>query len=136
MFLLNFIPDWFFPLTAIISLAVFFITKFLKVVPYSQIVHYSSILILAISLFLIGANWNNNYWLAKVKEVEQQLAEAKAESAKENVKIVEKLVTKRELVRIQGNEVIKYIDREVVKFDENCKVPEPVIEAHNKAAKQ
>jgi hypothetical protein len=136
MFLLNFIPDWFFPLIATISLALFFITKFLKVVPYSQIIHYSSILILTVSLFLIGANWNNNYWLAKVKEVEQQLAVAQAESAKENTKIVEKVVTKRELVRLQGSEVIKYVDREVIKYDENCKIPEPVVEAHNKAAKQ
>ena len=49
---------------------------------------------------------------------------------------MEKVVTKRELVRLQGSEVIKYVDREVVKYDENCKIPEPVVEAHNKAAKQ
>ncbi len=85
---------------------------------------------------MIGANWNNNYWLARVKEVEAKLAVAEAESAKENTKIVEKVVTKRELVRVQGNEIVKYVDREVVKYDENCKIPDPVVEAHNKAAKQ
>lgn len=136
MFLLNFIPDWFFPLIAAISIILFFVTKYLRVVPYSQIVHYLCITIFAISLFLIGANWNNNYWLAKVKEVEAKLAVAEAESARENTKIIEKVVTKRELVRLQGKEIVKYVDREVVKYDENCKVPEPVVEAHNKAVKQ
>lgn len=82
---------------------------------------------------MVGANWNNNHWLAKVKEVEAQLAIVQAEAAKENIKIVEKIITRRELVRIQGNELIKYIDREKVVIDENCKLPQPVIDAHNKA---
>lgn len=136
MFLLNFIPDWFFPLLATISLALFLVTKYLRAVPYSQVVHYLCIPVFTLSLFFIGANWNNNYWLAKVKEVEAKLAVAEAESAKENTKIVEKIVTKRELVRVQGNEIIKYVDREVVKYDQNCQIPEPVVEAHNKAVKQ
>jgi hypothetical protein len=136
MFLLSFLPDWFFPLVATVSLAVFFVTKYLTIIPYRQLVHYLSIPIFSVSLFLIGANWNNNYWLAKVKEVEAKIAVAEAASAKENTKIVERVVTKRELVRVQGNEIVKYVDREVVKYDDTCKVPEPVIEAHNKAAKQ
>lgn len=136
MFLLQFLPDWLFPSLAALSLIVFIATKFIRNLPQVQLVHYASVVLLVISLFLTGANWNNNYWLAKVKEVEQQLAAAQAESAKENTKIVEKVVTKRELVRLQGSEVIKYVDREVVKYDENCKIPEPVVEAHNKAAKQ
>lgn len=136
MFLLQFLPDWLFPSLAAFSFIVFIATKFIRNLPQVQLLHYGSIVLLVISLFLTGANWNNNYWLAKVKEVEQQLAVAQAESAKENTKIVEKVVTKRELVRLQGSEVIKYVDREVVKYDENCKIPEPVVEAHNKAAKQ
>jgi len=136
MFLLQFLPDWLFPSLAALSLIVFIATKFIRNLPQVQLLHYASVVLLVISLFLTGANWNNNYWLAKVKEVEQQLAVAQAESAKENTKIVEKVVTKRELVRLQGSEVIKYVDREVVKYDENCKIPEPVVEAHNKAAKQ
>ena len=136
MFILSFIPDWFFPLVAALVITLFFITKYLKIVPYSSIVHYLSIPIFSIALFFIGANWNNNYWLAKVKEVEAKLAVAEAESAKENTKIVEKVVTRRELVRVQGNEITKYIDREVVKYDENCRIPDPVVDAHNKAVKQ
>lgn len=85
---------------------------------------------------MCGANWNNDHWLAKVKEVEAKLAVAEAESAKENTKIVEKVVTRREIVRVQGNEIVKYIDREKLVIDENCKIPEPVVDLHNKAVKQ
>ena len=85
---------------------------------------------------MCGANWNNDHWLAKVKEVEAKLAQSEAESAKENTKIVEKVVTRREIVRVQGNEIVKYIDREKLVIDENCKIPELVVDLHNKAVKQ
>lgn len=135
MFILNFIPDWFFPVLALLSILLFFVTKFLRIIPYSQVVHYLCIPVLALSLFLTGANWNNNSWLAKVQEVEAKLAIAEAASAQENTKIVEKVVTKRELVRVQGNEIIKYVDREVIKHDNSCKIPESVVDAHNRATK-
>jgi hypothetical protein len=134
MFLLQFIPDWFFYITLIISLLVLLITKFITTT-YTLPLRYASLIVTAFSLFLIGANWNNSYWLAKVKEVELQLAQAQAQSASENTKIVERVVTRRELVRVQGSEVIKYVDREVVKYDDTCKIPTPVVEAHNRAAK-
>ena len=63
------------------------------------------------------------------------------ESAKENVKIVEKVVKKLEIVRIQGAEVIKYVDREVIKYDTKfepggiCELPKEFFIAHNNAAK-
>ena len=67
MFILNFIPNWFFPAIALASILVFFITRFLpKIVPYARIVHYSSIVVFSTSLFFMGANWNNNYWQDKL----------------------------------------------------------------------
>ena len=77
---------------------------------------------------------NEQVWQARVKEVEAKLAKVEAESQKENVKIVEKIVTKRELVRVMGSSTVQYVDREVVKYDETCKIPQVVINAHNAAA--
>ena len=134
MFILNFIPNWFFPLLALLALVVFLISRYIKL-PQAQLVHYASIVVFALSLFMCGVNFNNEHWLAKVKEVEQQLLQAQAESAKENTKIVEKIVTKREIVRVQGSDIIKYVDREKIVIDESCKIPEPVIDAHNRAVK-
>lgn len=69
MFILNFIPDWFFPLLAVACVLLFFITRFFAhLVPQAKIVHYSTIPVFAIALFLMGANWNNNYWQEKLAE--------------------------------------------------------------------
>jgi DUF4097 and DUF4098 domain-containing protein YvlB len=90
---------------------------------------------------MAGAISDNESWLAKVKDVEAKVAEAQVQSAKENVKIVEKVVKKLEIVRVQGNEVIKYVDREVVKYDTKfapggiCELPKEFFIAHNNAAK-
>jgi len=145
MFIFNFIPDWFFLTVVIISIIIFFITKLLSTqILQVKIVRYVSVLVFLIAIFLTGANWNNDYWLVKVKEAEVQLAVVQAElqlavvqaeSAKENIKIVERVVTKRDIVRVQGNELIRYIDREVIKYDDSCKIPDSVVEAHNSAVK-
>lgn len=133
MFLLQFIPDWFFYITLIISLLVLLITKFTTT--YTLPLRYASLMVVALSLFLIGANWNNNYWLTKVKEVELQLAQAQAQSASENTKVVERVVVRRQLVKVRGNDVIKYIDREKLVINKDCKLPQSVIDLHNSAAK-
>ena len=107
MFILNFLPSWFFPLLAVIALLLFLISRFISL-PQAQLVYYLSIIIFALSLFMCGANFNNDYWLTKIKEVEIKLAQAEAQSAQENTKIVEKVVTRREIVRLQGNDIVKY----------------------------
>ena len=134
LFILNFIPNWFFPTLALLATIVFIVTRYIKL-PQAQLISYASIIVFSLTVFMWGANFNNDYWLAKVEEVRAQLAIMQLESAKENTKIIEKVVTKRELVRVQGSDVIKYIDREIVKYDTSCKIPESVIEAHNKAIK-
>lgn len=84
---------------------------------------------------MTGAISNNNTWLAKVKDLETKIAKLETKSSETNIKIVTKTLTKREYYREQGEEVIKYVDREVVKYDEQCKIPQEVVEAHNRAAK-
>jgi hypothetical protein len=71
-----------------------------------------------------------------------KLAKAEAESQKENVKIVEKIVTKTQIVKERGADIIRYVDREVVKYDTKfapggvCEIPNEFIKAHNDAAEQ
>jgi len=134
MFLLEFIPDWILYLTLIVSLLLVLISKFINTT-YTLLLRYASLIVVALSLFLIGANWNNNYWLVKVKQVELQLAQAQAQSASENTKVVERIVVRRQLVKVRGNDVIKYIDREKLVINKDCKLPQSVIDLHNSAAK-
>jgi 4-hydroxyphenylpyruvate dioxygenase-like putative hemolysin len=87
-----------------------------------------------------GAISNEAAWIARVQEMEVKVAKAEAESAKENVKIVEKVVKRLEVVRVRGNDVIQYVDREIVKYDTKfapggqCEIPKEFIKAINDAA--
>jgi hypothetical protein len=50
------------------------------------------------------------------------------------------VVTRTQLVREKGQEVIRYVDREIVRYDTKfapggqCEIPEEFIKAHNDAA--
>ena len=87
-----------------------------------------------------GAISNEEAWLARVKELEAKVEAAQVESVKENVKIETKFVTKTQIVKERGQEIIQYVDREIVKFDtkflpgSECEIPKEFIQMHNKAA--
>ena len=85
MFLLNFIPDWFFPLLAIACVVLFFITRFFaQLIPQAKVVHYSTIPVFALTVFFMGANWNNNYWQAKLAEETTKVEQAAKQQEQAN----------------------------------------------------
>ena len=43
-------------------------------------------------------------------------------------------VTKTQVVRERGNDIVRYVDREVVKYDSKCEVPKEAVSAVNQAA--
>jgi hypothetical protein len=112
-FLLNFIP---------------FIGK------YKLPIQVISVVLLSMALWLEGGLSNEKKWLLEVKEMEAKVAEAEAKAAKVNVQIVEKVVKEIEYIRIKGDKVVEYIDREVKVYDNQCKIPEVVIDIHNMSA--
>lgn len=95
--------------------------------------------ILLFGTYLEGGLADNKEWELKVKEVEAQVAQAEAKASEKNIEVQEKVITKTKIVKEKGDEVIKYIDREVVKkeevikYVENCPVPKEIIDAHNAA---
>ena len=86
-----------------------------------------------------GAIYDNDAWQSRVKEMEDKVAVAETQSKEENIKIVEKVVTKTQVIRTRGEDIVKYIDREVVKYDTKfapggqCEIPKEFIKAHNDA---
>ena len=101
--------------------------------------------VLGIALLVTGVYWRGGYaieqeWRERVAEVEARVAAAEAASQEENVKIVTKVVTKTQIVRTRGETITKYIDREIVRYDEKfaqggiCEIPQEFIKAHNSAA--
>ena len=81
-----------------------------------------------------GAISNEEAWLARVAELEIKVAQSEAKSAQQNTKIVEKIVYKDKIIKEKGDEIIKYVDKEIVKYDSQCKIPQEFVKALNDAA--
>lgn len=107
---------------------------------YRIAIQIVSLLVLSLGLYLQGGLADNKIWQLRVAELRVQLAEAETKSAKENIKIVERVVVKTRIVKERGKDVIRYVDREVVKYDTKflpggiCEIPKEFIKAHNDAA--
>jgi hypothetical protein len=123
-----------------------FVSMVLKVVPFVS-TYYIPIRIVGFVLFVLGVYFEGGLgiqaaMMERVKEMEAKVAAAEAESKKENIKIQEKIVYKQQIVREKGAEVIKYIDREIVKYDTKfapggiCELPKEFFISHNEAAKE
>lgn len=134
MWILQFLPNWLFFALFFLSLAAFLTAKFLKILPQAQAIQWASVAVAAFSLFMIGAISNNDAWLQRVRELETKVAQAEAQSAQVNTDIVEKTVVKTQVIKQRGQDIIKYVDREVVKFDTTCIIPKEFVTTHNRAA--
>ena len=146
MWILTVLPDWVFHAIFLAGISGLFLGFLLSFIPlikrYKLIIQLISILLLTFGVFMEGAMINEQVWKLRVAEVEAKLAQAEAESAKENVKIVEKLVVKKEYIKTRGKDIVKYIDKEIVKYDTKfapggvCEIPKEFIKAHNDAAQE
>ena len=134
MWILQFLPNWIFYVLLLAGVGAFLVTKFVKLLPNAQLIQAASAAVVAISIYMIGAISNNDAWLAKIKDLEVKVAQAEAKSATANSEIVEKTVVKTQIVKQRGQDIVKYVDREIVKFDANCVIPKDFVAVHNQAA--
>ena len=144
MWILKFLPDWIFYAILVAGLLGLLITYVMKFIPfvymYRTPIQVVSILAIVIGTYMAGAISNEEAWLVRVKEMEDKVAAATVQSKEENVKIVEKLVKKTEYITRRGQDIVQYVDREIVKYDTKfapggmCEIPKEFIEAHNRAA--
>lgn len=119
-----------------------FVLGFLPLVKtYRLAIQVIAVTILVFGVFLEGGLADNQAWQLKVAEMKAKLAEAETKSSEKNVEIQEKIVEKTKVIREKGRDIIKYVDREVVKDNEVIKyveqcpnIPAIIIDQHNKAA--
>ena len=146
MWILKWLPFWFFYTilgVGLIGLAVTYLLKFIPlptIYIYKTPIQLGSIALIVLGTYMSGAISNEEAWLARVKELETKIEAAQVESTKENVKIETKIVTKTQIVKERGQNIIQYIDKEIVKYDTKflpggeCEIPKEFINTHNKAA--
>ena len=148
MWILHFLPDtlilWICNIVLLAGILLTVTAFFIKRIPVIN-QYRTPAQILGIALLVMGVYWRGGYaiemeWRERVAEVESRVAAAEAASKEENVKIVTKVVTKTQVIRTRGETITKYIDREIVRYDEKfarggmCEIPQEFIKAHNSAA--
>ena len=148
MWILHFLPDavilWACNIVLLAGLLLTATAFFIKNIPVIN-QYRTPAQVLGIALLVIGVYWRGGYaiemeWRERVAEVEAKVAAAEAQSREANTKIVTKVVTKTQIIKTRGETITKYIDREIVKYDEKfarggmCEIPQEFIKAHNSAA--
>lgn len=135
--ILSVVPAFLISLVLVIGLVGFFVATFVGKIPfvsqYRLPIQVVSLLLIVTGVFLQGGLEYKKSMAIEVAELKQKLAEAEAKSQKTNVEIVEKIVKDTEVIRTKGKTVIEYVDREVIKYNDKCELPEEVINAHNMA---
>ncbi len=150
MWILHFLPDalilWFCNILLLIGVVLTIAGVFIHRIPFPLLWQYQlPFKIIGVLLLVAGVYFRGGYgvemaWRERVAEVEAKLRVAEAESAKENIQIQERVVKKTEYITRRGQDIIQYVDREIVKYDTKfapggqCEIPREFIKAHNQAA--
>jgi hypothetical protein len=144
MWILQWLPNWIFYViffAGLLGLLATYVMKFIPLVyVYRTPIQAVSVVLIALGTYMSGAISNEESWQARVKEMEEKVAASEIQSKEENIKIVEKVVNKTQIIKTRGDDIVKYVDREVVRYDTKfapggvCEIPKEFIKAHNDAA--
>ena len=139
MWILNFLPFWFFhliTLLAVIGLLVGFVLGMIPVInKYKLPIQAVSILLLAFGLYMEGAISNEEKWQALVKEMEAKVALAEEKSKNANSKIEYKFVDKVKVVKDVQVVVQEKIKEVATVIDSKCELTPEAVSLINAAAK-
>jgi len=94
----------------------------------------AGIALLVLGVYFRGGLAVEQEWRERVAAVEERLAVAEKASAEANTQIESKSQKQTAAVRQRTTYIRQYVDREVVKYDAGCTIPEPFVRAHNTAA--
>jgi len=142
MWILHFLPDsfilWFcniLLLTGIVATAAgFFAHRIPGFGQYQLPFKVAGIALLVLGVYFRGGLAVEAEWRERVAAVEARLAVAEKAGAEANAKIESKTQKKTTEIRQRTQYIRQYVDREVVKYDAGCVIPQTFVRAHNDAA--
>jgi len=142
MWILHLLPDavilWFCNVMLFAGTVLTAATFFIKSIPllnqYRVPAQILSIALLTLGVYFRGGVAVETEWRERVAAVEAKLAQAEKVSAEANTQIESKSQKKTTEIRQRTTYIRQYVDREVVKYDTGCTIPQPFIRAHNDAA--
>ena len=138
MFILSFLGDFLTHIILVAGIILFLAGTTLGMIPFFKTYKIPAQLL---GLILMSSGLYYEGKLAHKKEIEKQVADLKVKLATAevrsheiNTKIITKYIRDKQVIREKGDRIIKYIDREVVKYDNACIIPKDVIDIYNEAA--
>lgn len=114
-----------------LTIASTFFSKIPLVGQYGKLIKPIGIVILAIGIYLEGGLTNELGWRSKVAEFEQKIKIAEAKSNEANVKIVEKVVTKIQVIKDTSNENKKAISKYI---SDSCELSNAAVMLHDSSS--
>lgn len=126
-------PDWLWWLLFLTGISAFLLSYLSLLKPYQVILKNAGLAVVVAIIFIFGMLYADNTWKAAARELEAKIAVLETQSQQVNEVIKEKIVTKTQIVRVRGENIVKYIDREVTKTDSGCLVSPEFVGAHNRA---
>lgn len=135
MFLIfKILPDWIWWLLLASGLISFFLSYLPQLKTYELVIKSFGLMTIAVTIFIFGMLYCERTWKAEAANLQAKVVELSKQSESVNTAIKEKIITKVQVVKVRGNEVVQYIDREVAKSDGSCTIPPTFVTAHNRAA--
>lgn len=141
MWIFTIAPDW--AIHLIFGLGIFgiilgFLLGFIPFVKtYKLAIQVISMLVFAFGVYLEGGLADYKEWEFKASELKTKIAEMETKLAQADTKVVEKVVIQTQFVKEKGKDVIKYVDREIVRYDTKflpggeCELPKEFFKAYN-----
>lgn len=133
-FILEIFPDWFWWFLLIAGLSGYFLSHLNLLKPYQLLLKIAGCTTIAITIFIFGMLYCDNAWKLSAAELQAKVDIAEVKSQNVNTEIREKIVVKTQVVKTRGADIVQYIDREVVKGNQNCVIAPEFVDAHNRAA--
>jgi len=143
MWMLSFVPDAWLLLAVygvLASGAVLYIFSYFTafvpaLIPFKEPIRIMGTVLAVAGVYFYGSYDTEEQWRRRVAEVEARVAKAEVASKTANDKIETRAQERVRMIYKNSTIVKQYIDREVVKYDDSCKIPDAVVNAHNAAAK-
>lgn len=140
MWVLDWLPFWIFHLAVVLGIAGIIVSIAFKFVPfisqYTLPLQIISIIVLVFGVYMEGGISNQEKWEAKVAEVKLEMAKKETASAEVTTKVITKYITKLEVVKEKGNDIIKQVPIYITKADDaQCAVSTGFVLLHDSASR-
>jgi cell division protein FtsB len=131
MWVINLIPDWVVHLLLFVGIGGIIVASILR----SILLYPIAALIFCASVFLEGLIFGQKDMREQIAILEAKAQQYQQESTDLNKMLADKHDKKIIQIKEKTNEIVKYVDQYVTKYDNDCRVPNAFVLLHDSAAK-